>query len=105
MPKQLCSRLCRACPASTAPAGRGARASLRAAVAAATAAIAAATAAAVTAAAAAGTTTTRLGFVDAQRPTHQLSPLQGLNCLRLGCFISHFNKCKTALAPGIPFEG
>jgi len=62
--------------------------------------------------AAAGTTTAAstagaagFGLVDAQRTTHQLNPLQGIDGLGLKLGIRHLHEGKATLATGVPLEG
>ncbi len=64
-------------------------------------------------AAAAGTTPTAattaaragLGFVDAQRPAHQLSTLERIDGPGFGFGIGHLNEGEATLATGVPLEG
>jgi len=64
-------------------------------------------------AAAAGTTPTAattaaragLGFVDAQRPAHQLSTLEPIDGPGFGFGIGHLNEGEATLATGVPLEG
>jgi hypothetical protein len=65
-------------------------------------------AAAITAAAGTTTSTARgagFGLVDAQRTTHQLNPLQGIDGFRLKLGIHHLHEGETTLATGVPLEG
>ena len=65
----------------------------------------AATAASVTTAATTRSTTPWLSFIDPKGAAHQLGTLKPFNRRVFDSFISHLDKCETALTTGVPLEG
>ena len=65
----------------------------------------AATAASVTTAATARSTAPWLSFINPKWATHQLGTLKPFNRCVFDSFISHLDKCETALTTGVPLEG